>query len=472
MRKNIAKDHDAYKVTHHLQDVEGVVRKYAYGEPRAGGKYPKICYFGSSMIIQDHFLQPVTNEMIDEAQEDALNEFGTNDYFNRPVWEKVRDLGYLPIIIKAVPEGTILKESNVCFTIDSTEKWFAGHVVGLETLLMHTWYPTTIATRSMYIKNNIKPFFEKSSDFTEFVLPVAVNDFGMRGATGHEAAGRGGAAHLVHFAGSDNKIAMTALRDYYNLKDRLKSVWATEHSIATSYGPGQGEIDYMTAQLVRAPKDKIISVVIDSYDSDNFIQNVAGNADIKKLIQERSGRVVFRPDSGDPKTNVIKYLDMLGGIFGYSINNKGYKVLHDNVGLIQGDGMDEVTIPELFGEIVKLGWAADNVVTGSGGGLLQADATRDTSRWAIKASYGEKLVDGKIVPFNIQKSPKTDPTKVSKTGLLKLHPSMGIFNTLSSTQMARHQFDSYVDALETVYENGQFKKTDFQDIIKRAEKTT
>lgn len=466
MKKNIIIDTDSYKVTHHLQYTENLTKLYSYGEPRVGGLYPKICYFGGRMVIKDHFLQKVTTEMIDEAEQRAVDTFGTDKYFNRKTWEKVRDLGYLPIKIMAAPEGTIMNEANVCFTLESTEPWFAKNLNALETVLMHIWYPTTVATRSMYIKNSIKPWFAKSSDVAEYVLPVAVNDFGFRGATGYESAARAGAGHLLHFAGSDNEAAQSALIEYYGGKGRLKSVWATEHSVALTYGPGQGEFDYLNAQLDRCPENMIFSIVIDTYDSDNFVQNVVGSDEIKQKIIARTGRVVLRPDSGDPKINVIKYLDMLGGIFGYSINKKGYKVVNHNVGLIQGDGMDEHSIPELYKEIVKCGWAADNVVTGSGGGLLQAGITRDTSRWAIKPSYGEK--DG--VGFNMSKSPKTDTTKTSKAGLLKLHPSTNNFRTISSVDMPKHQFDAYVDALETVLENGVFNEEKFENILERASK--
>lgn len=468
MRKNIIIDTDAYKLTHWKQYVPNLTKLYSYGEPRVGGKYPFISFFGLQMVIEDHLLQKVTDEMIDEAEKRSFNTFGTKDYFNREMWEKVRDLGYLPIRIKAVPEGTKLGIDNVCFTLESTKDWFATALNGVaESTLMHTWYPTTIATRAMYIKEAIKPYFDKTSDVGEFVLPVAVNDFGYRGATGHEAAARGGAAFLTQFIGSDNEPAQTALSDYYQCEDRLKSVWATEHSVATSFGNGDGEFDYIIHQLANAGDDKIVSIVIDSYDSDNFIQNVVGNKEIKKLIQKRKGRVVFRPDSGIPIINVLKYSDMLGGIFGYHINNKGYKVLNSNVGLIQGDGMDEKSIPALYEEYTKAGWAADNLVTGSGGGLLQVDANRDTSRWAIKASYGEK--DG--IPFNIQKNPKTDSTKKSKSGLLKLHPTSKVFTTVTSNEMPKEQFKGYIDSLETVLEDGVFTKTTFDKVLERVAKS-
>lgn len=316
----------------------------------------------------------------------------------------------------------------------------------------------------MYIKESIRPAFEKSSDITEIVLPFGVNDFGYRGATCHEAAARGGAAHLLHFRGSDNMSANRALKDYYGMKGRLQSVWATEHSVALSWGPGRGEFDYLLHQLRNAPEDAIISIVIDTYDDNNFLQNVVGSEECKELIIKRSGRTVFRPDTGKPLVNVCRKSDILGAIFGFTMNSKGYKVLNHNVGLLQGDGMDEISIPETYNEYIKTGWAADNFITGSGGGLLQVDANRDTQRFAIKPSYGIK--DGQ--PFNMQKTPKSDMTKKSKSGELKLH-KMGAnsYLTLQSSDTQPAIFAGYVDALETVFHNGDIKTETFENILER-----
>lgn len=463
MKENIILLTDAYKLTHHLQYPEGLTKLYSYGESRIGSKYNHVCFFGLQMILKDHFCCKVDDEMIEEAEQEAFYTFGTTSFFNKEVWKRVRDLGYLPMRVKAVPEGSRVGIDNVLFTLESTEPWFATTLNAMESVLMHVWYPTTIATRSMHIKEAIKPFYKNTGTLQN--LEFAVNDFGLRGATGTQAAIRGGAAHLIHFQGSDNNPASRAIKQYYQMEGRLKSVWATEHSVATSFGPGEGEMEYVRHQLRNCEPNKISSIVIDSYDSDNFVQNVIGSEEISELIKARPGRIVLRPDSNDPLTNLLKYSDVLGGIFGYSINQKGYKVLNNNVGLIQGDGMDEESIPELYKQYTQSGWSADNIVTGSGGGLLQVDANRDTQRFAIKAAYGEK--NG--VPFDIQKNPKSDTTKKSKSGRLKLHPTAQGFITISSSKETPQQFEAYHDAMETVFENGKVKTTHFQEIINRAQ---
>jgi nicotinamide phosphoribosyltransferase len=457
MRKNIIIDTDAYKLTHWKQYVKGLTKLYSYCEPRTGGRFPTVSYIGLQMLVQDHFLDRVTSEMIDEAEEESYLTFGTDKYFNRAAWEKVKNLGYLPMTIRTLPEGMEVPVSNSLFTLesDANHPWFATVLNSLETVIMPLWYPTTISTNSLYILKELKPLVELTG--TVELLPFMVNDFGLRGATGLESGGRAGVGHLLHFMGSDNMTSSRFIKDYYGFKGRAKSVWATEHSVATSYGPGRGEFDYVNAQLDRAPDDAILSLVIDSYDSINFVKNVIGSHEIKTRIINRSGRVVLRPDSGIPKVMVLTILNLLEEIFGSSMNNKGYKVLNHNVGVIQGDGMNRETIIDLYKHIISFGWSTDNLVVGSGGGLLQEGFTRDTERFAIKASYGE--LNG--APFNIQKDPKTDPSKKSKTGELKVISIDDSYKTVKKEEPGE-------DLMRVLYKNGDFYPDKFENILKRA----
>jgi nicotinamide phosphoribosyltransferase len=249
------------------------------------------------------------------------------------------------------------------------------------------------------------------------------------------------------------------VKDYYGVAGVGASVWATEHSVATVWGPGKGEYEYLKAQLKRAHPDAIVSIVIDSYDADNFMKVVVADPEIRQMIIDRPGRTVFRPDSNDPLTNVCRYSEMLGNNFGYIINGKGYKVLNHNVGIIQGDGMNEKSIPEIYNEYIKTGWSAENFVTGSGGGLHTDGLTRDTDRWAVKVSHVE--IDGASV--NVQKTPKSDMTKASKAGKLILVRSQAgnqkpAFATYSSKTTNPTMFGSYIDELEVVYENGKLMR--------------
>ncbi|SYW12798.1 Nicotinamide phosphoribosyltransferase [Oenococcus oeni] len=457
MKENLLLDTDAYKLTHHLQYPKGLTKLYSYAEARPGSRFNTVSWFGLQMIIADHLLGKVTNEMIDEAEEFSFLTFGNHNFFNREVWERVRDLGYLPINIMELPEGIEVPISTPLLTLESTEPWFATTLNALESFLMQVWYPTTISTNSMYIKKALLPLFEKSGSVAG--LDLAVNDFGLRGASSLQSAQRGGAAHLLHFRGSDNLAADKVIADVYGLKGRALSVWATEHSVATSYGPDRGEIDYVNSQLDRAGDNDIISIVIDSYDSINFVRNVIGSKEIKNRIIKRSGRIVLRPDSGEPQEIDLQVLDILADIFGTDVNDKGYKVINHNVGIIQGDGMNRQTIIELYRHILHQGWSADNLIVGSGGGLLQEGFDRDTERFAIKASYGE-LGDGH--GFLIQKHPKQDPTKNSKSGRFKVIRD-------SSRRIKTVTIDAEGNnLLKTIYENGNFYPDSFQEILKRA----
>ncbi|CAK1227912.1 nicotinate phosphoribosyltransferase [Fructobacillus tropaeoli] len=448
---------DAYKLTHHLQYPQNIDKLYSYGEARIGGKYPTVSWFGLSMILHDYFQTPVTDEMIDEAERVSEETFGTKEYFNREVWEKVRDLGYFPVKIKALPEGMEVPAGNALFTLESTRDWFATSLNALESLLMHVWYPTTIATNSMYIKKRLLPLVEKTG--TASSLPLMVNDFGFRGATGVEAGAQGGAAHLLHFRGSDNLLASNYFEHVYGVAGRALSIWATEHSVATAYGPGEGELNYVNAQLDRTPDDALVSIVIDSYDTFNFVRNVIGSEQMVERIKNRAGRVVLRPDSGDPETIDLAVLDLLAEIFGTEANDKGYKVLKHNVGLIQGDGMKAETIIALYEALIKHGWSTDNLVVGSGGGLLQEGFTRDTERFAIKAAYAHTTDGQNLV---IKKQPKTDPSKASKAGLQKVvADEKGRIHTVSVDEPGQ-------DLLQTVYEDGQLTIEDGQTIVDRA----
>ncbi|GAB2024614.1 nicotinate phosphoribosyltransferase [Lactovum odontotermitis] len=454
--ENFILNTDAYKLTHWQEYPAGLSKLYSYCEARKGGRFDEVVFFGLQMIIHDHFLKPVTTAMIDEAEIAAAATFGTRQYFNRSVWEKVRDLGYFPMKIKALPEGMVVPVSTALFTLESTEPWFAATLNAMETMLMHIWYPTTIATNELFIKRALADFYAKTGDLAN--LPYAVNDFGLRGVTSRQSAERGGAAHLLFFRGTDNMVANHAVEEIYGLAGWGQSVWATEHSVATSYGEGPGEYDYLMSQLVRSDENTTISIVIDSFETLNFIDKVVASDEIKQKILKRPGRVVFRPDSGDPIETPMAVIEHLDRIFGHFINDKGYKVLNSNVGVIQGDGMKRGTMIELYETLTALGWSADNLITGSGGGLLQEGFDRDTERFAIKASYAE-LADG--TELDVQK--KT-PGKVSKSGRFKV-----VYDDESGSVLTVPITDSREDLLRTVYENGQYYPEKFDKIVARAQ---
>jgi nicotinamide phosphoribosyltransferase len=462
MRKNIILDTDFYKLCHPKALKPGITGMYEYIENRIG-KQPIMQIAGIGAIIHEHFLNPVTQEMIDEAVEESIMGGGYN-LINEEVWQKVMKLGYLPLRIKALPEGTIIRGGTAYLTVEETEEWFAPFVGQFEALFQHSWSPSAVATRSFLMKKNIKPYYELSCDNLNN-LDFAVNDFGFRGDKWYEAAAMDGFGHLINFPGSDNIAASRAvIKDIYGYKGRLKSVWATEHSVAMSFGRNH-ELDYVMHQLNNAPDNAHISIVIDAFDQDNFVKEIACHPDVIAKQASRTGRLIWRPDTGDKYINIPKYSDIVAAANTYHINRKGYKVINNNTGFIQGDDIDE-TVPNLYAEYTKAGWSADNLVTGSGGGLLVKGLTRDTHRIAMKPSqmrFGDEIV-------NVQKTPLSDPTKNSKLGRVKTTSSLHGFITIESGKMPEAQFMGYQDCLETIYENGVFVRPNFQDILNTANK--
>lgn len=451
MIDNIVADTDAYKYGHHLFMNPGLTGIYTYAESRVGAKYPNTLHFGLDYIILKHLVGKVTMEDIREAEEISLSAFGQNNV-DVETWTRVVEEcnGNLPIKIKSLPEGVLVPTGIPLFTVQSTKEWFAKTANSLETTLMRYWYPASIATRSFTIKKSILPYFINTG--TPELIDLLVVDFGLRGATSMESGEIGGMAHLINFTGSDNLRATRALEYYYGGKNedvnyRAKTILASEHSVALSYGRNEGEIQYLNAMLERAG-DVSVSIVIDTYDPHGFIRNVVPQ--LKDVIIKREGRVVFRPDSGNPEEIVPQIMSLLEMVFGSSLNNKGYKILNHNVGIIQGDGMDEDSIPRLYDIITKAGWSSDNLAVGSGGGLLQKDINRDTQRFAIKPSVG--IINNE--PVNFKKNPTTDPTKMSKAGYFKVIKVDGVYKTISSADMSDTMFNSHKDQLKTVYEDG------------------
>ena len=466
LERNVAADTDFYKFTHPVQHRKDLTKMYTYGEGRTGGKYPYINFVGMTMMLVDHFLQKPTDQLIDEAHDVAMQMGGNREHhFDLKAWKKAKEIGYVPFRVRALPEGSVVPEGTGLFTCESTEDWFAKNVNSLETTMMNIWYPMGVATRCMNIYDSITPFFEKAG--TDGGAEHSVLNFGARGNTDWMASYRSGVAHLVWFDGTDTVSGVRAMKNYYDL-ERGMSVWATEHSVATTFGPGEGEYNYIKHQLLNSDPTEILSIVTDTYDSDNFLTNVITRQDVRELIIARPGRTVFRLDSGVPKIMVNKSLEILRNGWGYTINPKTYKLLNHNIGLLQGDAMNEGTIPDLYHSIVQNQWSPDNLCTASGGGMIQEGLNRDMNRMAIKGSYAEF----DHVGFNMQKKPASDPTKNSKCGLIKVqHTAEKYYTTIESSKCDPAQFNAYIDSMQTVLENGKmFNIPTGQEIIDRSHK--
>ncbi|MBO9152914.1 nicotinate phosphoribosyltransferase [Chitinophaga sp. GCM10012297] len=457
---------DAYKYSHHKLYVPGTSHIYSYLESR-GGKFEETVFYGLQYFLKAYLEGPViTADKIREAGEMLPEVFGRNDVYDPSRFEYIlkKHGGLLPVKIRAVPEGMVVPVKNVLMTIENTDPacyWLTNF---LETLLMQVWYPCTVATLSREIKKVVTQYFQSTASEASFAgIDLVLNDFGFRGASSVEAAGIGGSAHLVNFNGSDTLVASTFAKRYYHAATAPGlSIPATEHSIVTLLGE-KGEAAIFKHVLDTFPTGTI-ACVSDSYNIFRACSEYWGTQ-LKEQILARKGTLVIRPDSGDPVRTLLEVFDILMGKFGYTVNDKGYKVLPPQVRVIQGDGISYSSIPEIYEALKQAGVSAENLVLGMGGALLQR-VNRDTQEFALKCSYAE--ISGKSV--DVYKSPvEMDAEgllrtsfKKSKAGKLKLIKDAGGLKTVASSAAGN-------DLLETVFENGKLVKDQrFEEIRKLA----
>jgi nicotinamide phosphoribosyltransferase len=451
LAKNILLNTDSYKVSMFKQYPAGTTGVYSYIESR-GGRYDETLMFGLQAFIKEYLCVPITQADIDVADE-ILTAHG--EPFNREGWQYILDKhqGFLPLVIRAVPEGTVVPVSNVLATVENTDPECFWLTTYLETALLRAvWYGTTVATQSYTIKKVILDYLEKTGDPS--AIDFKLHDFGARGVSSMESAGLGGAAHLVNFMGTDTITGILYAREYYGAGIAGFSIPAAEHSTITSWGRDNEVKAYENMLTQFARPGSIVAVVSDSYDVYNAASKLWGEQ-LREQVVASGATVVIRPDSGDPVEVNRKLIEILGAKFGYTTNAKGFKVLN-NVRLIQGDGVNEMSIRTILGTFMALGWSADNIAFGMGGALLQ-QVDRDTQRFAMKCSSIK--VDG--IWINVQKDPVTDSGKKSKAGRVTLWTNSGgefASAVTPPTGWSDKGIGGWTDALVPVYWNGNLSK--------------
>lgn len=440
---------DSYKYTHASQYPPGTTKVYSYLESR-GGQYDHTIFFGLQYLLHKLYLACINQEAMQVFCDEHFPP-GTKTFLD--TLDAKPSILFDKLLIKAVPEGTRVGVNNVLMTIENTDPKYYWLTNFAESLLLHVWYPITVATRSYAIRSIIRKFLDRTGDPAG--LCFKLHDFGYRGASSFESASVGGAAHLLSFDGTDNISSSYFINKYYgngvyignpsSLKAYGFSIPATEHSTITSWGQ-ENEAKAYENFLDHNPSG-IIACVSDSYDIYRACRDIWGGI-LKDKVMARKGTLVVRPDSGDPVQVTEEVVKILSEKFGYTTNAKGFKVLHPSIRIIQGDGVNEGSIFDILANYEKLGWSADNIAFGMGGALLQ-QVNRDTNRFAIKCSYME--VDG--VGRDVFKSPITDAHKLSKKGRLKLcKGKSGEFYTVRENEVPED-----LDQLQVVYDNGQLK---------------
>jgi nicotinamide phosphoribosyltransferase len=438
---NLILQTDSYKASHYLQYPPGTEKLFAYLESR-GGSHPQTRFFGLQALIKEHLLTPISREDVDEAEE-IFTAHGLP--FPREGWMRIvtQHGGLLPLEIRAVPEGELVPTSNVLLTVESTDPQLPWLVSWIETLLVQVWYPTTVCTRSYYLREIIREHLEVTADDPLAELPFKLHDFGCRGATSMVSAALGGLGHLVNFQGTDTVPALVAARNYYGAGMAGYSIPAAEHSTIIAWGR-EREVDAYKNMLKHfARPGSVVAVVSDSYDIYHATDRLWGEV-LRKRVIESGATVVIRPDSGDPVEMVNWVVSSLAEKFGTSMNKKGYRVLN-HVKVIHGDQIDDRTMPEVLRLLTANGFSSSNIVFGIGSGLLQ-NLNRDTHQFAFKVS--EVTINGQEFP--VRKSP-VGSFKHSKAGNLDLiRDKSGMFRTIDRASDA----DESTSVLVPVFKDG------------------
>lgn len=454
MNKNLLLATDVYKLGHMLFYPAGTTKIYSYLCARSTNKESKALWYGLQYYIKQFLLRGVTNEDVDEFLSYRKNILGTHSEEVERKARALAALGYIPVEIKAAPEGMVIDNQNVLATVTNTHPEFAWVVGFMESLLLKVWNTTTVATASLKYKKLVSGLAKKTSD-SEFLVPFLVHDFGYRGCSSEETAALSGGAHLINFLGTDTIPAIKFAKTYYNATEPVGlSVPASEHSVMCAYGK-DGEMKAFTRMLDLNPTG-IVSIVSDTYDFFNVLTNFA--VQLKDRIIARDGKVVFRPDSGDPKLILCgdpsakegspEYkgaIRILEEVFGSTINSKGYRELNPKVGLIYGDGMYYERFKDILETIAAMGYATTNLVIGIGGLLLQQH-NRDDLGFAFKATYAE--VNGEV--RELFKDPVTDQKKRSHKGLMMLVKEGETYKTIDQVSWEKEK----EGILATVFKDG------------------
>lgn len=365
------------------------------------------------MMWKKYFAAPITIEEVNEAEMYA-EAHGVP--FNRKGWLKIIEnyKGYLPVTIKAIPEGTVIPNKMVLFTVELTnnDKDLVWVPSWLETFLMKVWYTCTVATtRGYYVKKMILENAKMTSE-TPFVN-FAFHNFGNRGSSSTESAALGGIAHLVLFDGTDNFNTLRYANLYMNqdINKIAFSIPATEHSTTTSWGKDR-EFDMIENHLETNKGRPLIACVIDSYDTFNFTDKITSGKFKEKIESDDYPKLVLRPDSGYAPDIINEMLNIMekNGVQ-FTVNSKGYKTFK-NYGLLWGDGINMETMNDILTVLRLRGYSSDNIAFGSGGWLMQQH-NRDTLGFAIKCS--SITFDGGS-EMDVFKDPITDKGKTSKKG--------------------------------------------------------
>jgi len=466
---------DYYKTEHYKMYPLGTSMIYSNLTPRKS-RLPgvdAVVVFGVQYFIKEYLIKRFDEDFFDRSWGDVLEEYRFAVNTDTAHIEALHRLGYLPIRIKSLAEGSLCPIRVPMLTIVNTLPDFFWLTNYLETLMSNVlWQPITSATIAYEYKKLLNRWARMTGGDESFV-PWQGHDFSFRGMSSPESGMTSAMGHLLSFTGTDTIPAIYGLRDYYNGQGLIgASVPATEHSVMCMGGAYSEQETF--ERLLDLYPTGILSVVSDTWDLWHVLGTILPNS--KDKIMARDGKLVIRPDSGDPAdilcgqskdkwTRSIKdipkqkgVIELLWNIFGGTVNAKGYKVLDPHIGAIYGDSITLERAEDILSRLAVKGFASTNVVLGIGSYTYQYN-TRDTLGFAVKATYGE--VDG--VGREIFKDPVTDDgTKKSAKGLLVVHKGDGGY-VLKDQQTVDGERRGELD---TVFVDGMIIKEEYLDNIR------
>lgn len=479
---------DFYKTDHRRQYPEGTTEVYANFTPRSShlakvfdNNDIKVVFFGLQYFIKDYLINAWNNNFFCQDKAKVVNAYqrrmdtslGKGAIETSHI-EALHDLGYLPLKIKALPEGSRVPIGVPLLTVVNTHPDFFWLTNYIESVMScYLWKPITSATTAFEYKKLLTEFAIKTGTSLDFVQFQA-HDFSFRGLSSIQDGAISGAGHLTSFYGTDTVLAIDLLEDYYEADATQEiigmSVPATEHSVMCM-GMEDGEFKTFERLIEKLYPQGIVSIVSDTWDFWKVITEYLPL--LKSKIIARDGKVVIRPDSGDPVKIVCgdeSYpenspqfkgaIECLWDTFGGTITETGYKILDSHIGLIYGDSITLERAENILTKLEAKGFASGNVVFGVGSYTYQY-VTRDNFGFAVKATSG--VVNGKR--RDIFKNPKTDNgTKKSAKGLLRVEEENGTF-VLYDQQTPQQEMQG---VLETVFLDGKLiKNQSLQEIRQR-----
>lgn len=477
---------DGYKLDHRRQYPAGTTHVYSNWTPR-GSRIPgvnEVVFFGLQYFLKKYIAEDLRHDFFEQPVDSVCKRYErrVNGYLgpNSVGSDHIRalhELGHLPIEVRAVPEGTLVPLRIPMLTIENTHPDFAWVVNYLETLLSSVmWLPCTSATTAFRYRNLLEEFAAATAGDASFVQWQG-HDFSFRGMPGPEAAALSGAAHLLSFTGTDTIPALDLIERYYPIPPVKRdgyliggSVPATEHSVMCAGGAGD-ELGTFNRLLDLYPEG-IVSVVSDTWDLWHVLTQILPA--LKDRIMSRNGKLVIRPDSGDPVKIICGdpsaksegarkgVIQLLWDVFGGTYTGKGsYRQLDSHVGAIYGDSITPERCRAICEGLAANGFASTNMVYGIGSYTYQY-VTRDTFGFAMKATWAK--INGK--DYNLFKSPVTDSgEKFSARGRLAvMGNSSGGLTLIECASLT----DEACSLLRPVWHNGLLLESEsFDDIRKR-----